>query len=363
LNRFGEKIAGGTPTPIPFKAKVQLQLADTLKGGVDLLKLETQPTHRVHALKELSIDDTGGRAVLQAAGVSVVQAFGHGNTIPVPVLVPDAPYYSPSFVPGTNHLVLHSRWSDTDFTSFELADTSTGIAYNLSGIPMGRYFAPVMSTATGASRNIAFVKTAGDLLTGKVVATAKPGIYIGQIRLPVEGSQSGNIFVTNLRFVPSEMDVDDKNTVLRFVGESLLVVQQAAKVFTVDLAAHPDSFGQHPQTTLMTGRMSNEISVHLSASLGTGTVDVGQVAFVEYQHVYLASGKNVKIGEALWAKPGNATRGLARLSIDGGHSVAWSGDGSKVFWLSGEFHPFRTHLDPNFCDDRPKYFRLRGIKN
>ncbi|THV08005.1 hypothetical protein K435DRAFT_959464 [Dendrothele bispora CBS 962.96] len=335
LNRFGEKVAGGTPTPIPFKAQVRLQLADTLRGGIDLLKLETRDTHRIHALKELAIDDTGDRAVFQAAGTTVVQNFGHRNFTAVPVLIPGAPYYSPSFVPRANHLILHSRWSDVDFTSFELADMDTGVALELTGIPMGRYFAPVMSDNAGAARSIAFIKTGGDLLTGNVVATARPGIYVGQIRLPVEGSQSEDVPVTNVHFVASQVDAKDKNTVLRFVGESILVVQQATKVFTIDLIADPNSYSQLQQTTLLTGRMSNEISVHPSPLSKAAAIDMGQIAFLEYQHIYLVNGKNVRSGEMLWAKPGNATQGLARLSVDGGHSIAWSRDGRKVFWLSG----------------------------
>ncbi|KAF5373144.1 hypothetical protein D9758_001532 [Tetrapyrgos nigripes] len=364
VNQYGEKISAGTPTPILFKARIRLQLAETLKAGIDLLGIETQDTQRVHALQELSIDDTGKRAVFQAAGVAVVQIIGDKNISKVPILDPNAPYYSPSFVPRANHLILHSKWSDTDFTSFELADLNTETAYLLSGIPMGRYFTPVVSHTSSATRTIAFIKTAGDSLTGKTVSTARPGLYVGQIHLPVSGSPSvgNNVSVTNVRFVPLDIDPNDFYVSLRFIDDSLLMVQQSAKVFTIDLGVEPDAFGQYLQKTLVTGRMSNEITVHptlTNTKRGSRAVEVGLVAFLEYQHVYLASGQNLEDGKALWAKPGNATRNLARLSIDGGHSIAWSGDGKKVFWLS---EVSKLEECESAVKDDPAYFGISCIE-
>ncbi|EEB86734.1 hypothetical protein MPER_16201, partial [Moniliophthora perniciosa FA553] len=39
--------------------------------------------------------------------------------------------------------------------------------------------------------------------------------------------------------------------------------------------------------------------------------------------------------DTLWAKPRNSTKGLARLSVHGGHSIIWSRDFKKLFWLLG----------------------------
>ncbi|KAK0458560.1 uncharacterized protein EV420DRAFT_364695 [Desarmillaria tabescens] len=39
-------------------------------------------------------------------------------------------------------------------------------------------------------------------------------------------------------------------------------------------------------------------------------------------------------------KPGNATDGLVRLSLDGGHDVTWSEDGKKIFWFLGPYLHF-----------------------
>ncbi len=71
--------------------------------------------------------------------------------------------------------------------------------------------------------------------------------------------------------------------------------------------------------------MSNKVSVSAD----------NLVAFVEFQHVYFARGRDIQPGEQLWAKPGNATQGLARLSLHGGHDIAWSGNGKFLCWLSG----------------------------
>ncbi|KAK0434065.1 uncharacterized protein EV420DRAFT_1684074 [Desarmillaria tabescens] len=161
-NRYGERVTGGTPYPIRFRAHVEMQMAETIRGGVDLLSLETQDSMRVHAFKELHIDDSGGRAVFQAAGVTVVQPIGSRDVISVPVLHGDHPYYSPSFVSGSSDLIAHCRWSDTGFSSFEIADLSSGIAYEIEEdcprtIPCSRYFAGYEQTSKDC-----IVKTAGD---------------------------------------------------------------------------------------------------------------------------------------------------------------------------------------------------------
>jgi hypothetical protein len=86
--------------------------------------------------------------------------------------------------------------------------------------------------------------------------------------------------------------------------------------------------------------MSTEIAVSLKATKGSYTAD--GVAFVDSFHVHFAHGDSLKEDEPVWTKVGNATRGLARLSLDGGHDVTWSRDGKKVFWFLGR------HLD-RYC--------------
>ena len=46
---------------------------------------------------------------------------------------------------------------------------------------------------------------------------------------------------------------------------------------------------------------------------------------------------NVTTDNPIWSKPGNATRHLVRLSLDGGHDVIWSADGTRLSWFLGAF--------------------------
>ncbi|KAK0227971.1 hypothetical protein IW262DRAFT_568411 [Armillaria fumosa] len=318
-NRYGERVAGGTPYPIRFRAHVEMQMAETIKSGVDLLSLETQDSMRVHVFKELRIDHSGGRAVFQAAGVTVVQPIGEKEAISVPTLYDDHPYYSPSFISGSSDLIIHCRWSDTDFSSFEIADLESGIAYQIEGLPLGRYLTPVISPGTNRHRKIAFVKTAGDSLTGTVVATARPGLYFADLTLPFRGEHD-NVLLYNLQFIPSDIAFSDRVISLRFLNQNQLLVEESGRAFVVDA-----SNNAYTQRILASGKMSNKVSVSAD----------NLMAFVEFQHVYFARGGDVQPGEQLWAKPGNATQGLARLSLHGGHDIAWSGNGKFLYWLSG----------------------------
>ncbi|KAK0210254.1 hypothetical protein DFS33DRAFT_1378240 [Desarmillaria ectypa] len=317
-NRYGERVASGTSYPIRFRAHIEMQMAETIRGGVDLLSLETKDSTRVHAFKELHIDDSGGRAVFQAAGMTVVQPIGNREVISVPVLHDGYPYYSPSFVSGSSDLIVHCRWSDTDFSSFEIANLSSGIAYEIEGLPLGRYLAPAISPGTNRHRKIAFVKTAGDSLTGTIVATARPGLYFADLTLPFRGEHD-NSLLYNLQFVPLAIAFSDRVISLRFLDQGQLLVEESGRAFIVDTS------NAYMQRILASGKMTNKVSVSAD----------NLVAFVEFQHVYLARGSDIQPGEQLWAKPGNATQGLARLSLHGGHDIAWSGNGQELCWLSG----------------------------
>ncbi|KAF5386656.1 hypothetical protein D9615_001957 [Tricholomella constricta] len=335
-NERGEKIASSTaPSPIPFVAHVEKRLAETRHSELDLLKSETQATQRVHAFKELRVDDHGDQVVFQAAGVTYVQKVGQKSPTQVPVLHKSSPYYSPSFVHGADNLVLHARWSDTHFSTFELANLRSGAAHELAGLPLGRYFSPVLCECDGASRQIAFLKSGGDLLTGDILATAGTGLYIGDITLPAEHSKSQSIEIRNLRFVKSEIDVDDRANLRFLENNRKLLVQQSDRAFVIDLAAGANKFGRYPHATVVSGKTSTELVVAPRKS-NTGYV-AGNVAFVDFFHVYFAPEDKVEQGEEVWSKPGNATKGLARVSLDGGHDVTFTRDGKRIFWFLGPF--------------------------
>ncbi|KAH7928201.1 hypothetical protein BV22DRAFT_1005502 [Leucogyrophana mollusca] len=336
-NSLGEKVAGGTPTPIRFRAHIEKRLAETRSSQTDIFSLETQDTQRLHAFKELNVDHSGRRAVFQAAGVTYVQEIGTDAPVAskVPVLHADAAYYSPSFVHGADELIIHARWSNTKFTSIELANLADGTAFEVGDVPMGRYYSPVLCECVGSERSIAFVKTGGDLLTGDVVATAGQGLYLGEITLP--SSATDKVAIRNLRFVPSEIDVQDEIKLAFIEKNKKLLVQQSDRAFVVDLSTGPDAYGAYAHQTLATGKATAEIVVAPRAvSKGDGYA-AQTVAFVNFFHVYLAPGSAVDPEQPVWSKPGNATRGLARLSLDGGHSVTFSRDGKRVFWFLGPY--------------------------
>lgn len=351
-NAFGERVSSSSasPQPIPFIANIHLQLADTRTEQYDLTAVESADTQRARAFKELSADHTGKRVVFTAGSRTYHHLVGdRSNPQPVPSLRKDRAYYSPSFISNDKGpLVIQARWDDTSFSAIEIADINAKVAHELNGIPRGRYYAPVLCSCKGTKRSLAFVKLPGDLLTGNVVATALPGLYLADIDLPdIPVSQS--IKVKNLRFVPSEISTGD-HLRLRFEdGNKTLMVAQSHRTFSIDLSASPDAAGKYPHKTIAEGRMSSETSL----SPGRETF-----AMVEFYQVQLIATKKVKADEAVWSKPGNATEGLVRASLHGGHDVAFSGDGKTVFWFLGpHLHSLevsklhqctgKTHKDPS----------------
>lgn len=339
--RCGERIAGAAPSALHFTAHIEKRLANTRYASTELVALETAPTQRVHAFTDLRADASGERVVFQAAGVTYVQRVAAPGAKPasaekVPVLHSGAAYYSPTFVSGRADLVLHARWSNLNFTTFEVADVRTGRAYELAGLPQGRYHSPAVCECSGNRRMLAFVKTAGDLLTGDVVATAYPGLYIAHFELPEEKSASwtSSIQLKDVRFIPSQVDVDAVSQ-LRFLDKNAkLLVQQPQRALVIDLGKGSNTFGEYEVQDLAKGEMTTELAV---APHGYGkNLHAAHVAVVDFKHVYIAPGHG-KGSKPVWSKPGNATRGLARVSVDGGHGVTWSADGKKVFWFLGRY--------------------------
>ena len=338
INNRGEKIASSTPpSPIAFTAHIEKQLAETRQSVFDVVGYETQETQHVHAFKNLRVDSTGTRVVFEAGGLSYWQKVGAQEADKVPVTDDSAAYYSPSFVPFHDDLVVHARWSDSAYTTFELADLKEGKAYEFEGIPFGRYFSPILCGCNGSKRTIAFLKTGGTYLSGDILATAGAGLYVGDVVLPesLEGAEHA-IKVENLRFVPSEIDTDDRVNMRFLRTNKQLLVQQSDRAFVIDFGKKADKFGKYPHTTLATGKTSRELAI--SPKPGKkGLYAADNIAFIDTFHVYLTSAHNVHDGEAVWSKPGNATKGLIRLSLDGGHDVNWSPDGKKLLWFLGVY--------------------------
>lgn len=327
-NAEGEKVSGGAPRQIPFTAEVEQRLAETRTGPTDILALETASNQRIHAFVELTVDDTGSRVAFQGAGVTYHSSFDpstkKSNPQRVPVLRPGLAYFSPSFIPGKKNLLIHTRWSDSNFSTFEIADLSGRTAYELTGLPQGRYTNPVLCSCSGNNRMIAFVKVSSDYLTGNLIATADPGLYIGKLTLPDESlGHGGLISIRDAHHVSAYVDEDAS---IRFIeGNKKLLIQEGSSVRIIDLANGPDSFGNYNESSVANGRMTTEIRI---------SPDLQKIAFVDSYNVYVAN-NNYSDDELLWSKPGNATEGIACISLDGGHDVQWSPDGKRLFWFLG----------------------------
>jgi hypothetical protein len=196
--------------------------------------------------------------------------------------------------------------------------------------PLGRYFSPTICDCQGRKRTIAFIKAAGSYLSGDILATATPGLYIADITLPTSEDQV--VIVQNIQFIPSQIDISDRVNMRFLSTNKVLLVQQSSRAFTLDLSS-----SRHQ--TLASGEMSTEIAV------SSGTNVTKHIAFVDFFHVYVVPAHNVGKDEAVWSKPGNATDGLVRLSLDGGHDITWSKDGRYLFWFLG-----KSSSSPLYCN-------------
>ncbi|KDQ62649.1 hypothetical protein JAAARDRAFT_171198 [Jaapia argillacea MUCL 33604] len=362
INAYGERIpAQQSATPIRFRARIEKRLANTVRADpTGLRELETGDTMRVRAFKEVEVDLKGEKVLFQGAGRTFVHQVG-GQTERVPTLYPEQPYYSPSFVvTGAEPLVIHARWSDTNFTTLEVADVSApDRIWEVRGLPFGRWYAPTVSgpldgdIKESGRRRIALVKTGGDTLTGDIVATAQPGLYVGDITIPADGNDV--IQITNLHYVASKLDAEEGERIgIQWTGGKRVLVQQSDVVFVVDLE-------NEEERDIVSGRTSTELAVSLSSlpprrhhrhrhhhstehslrchqhQRHEAQENIENVAFVDFYHVYVVPGDSIHDGEGVWSKPGNATKRVARVSLNGGHDATWSGDGTRLFWFLGPY--------------------------
>ncbi|KAF9030036.1 hypothetical protein BDZ89DRAFT_1132675 [Hymenopellis radicata] len=243
-NEFGEKV---TPKPIKFTAHIKKYLGKLRTiDDIDLVGIETADTQRVKAFKDLRADASGKRVVFQAAGETFIR-----HIIPLP-----------STTTNTSTVVVHAHWDDQNFTALELSNIEEGKATEITGLPRGRFLYPIIHQVDRKHRVIAFVKIASDYLTGGVVATAAPGLYLANIETT---SHEKTIAMTNVRLIPTEISLGDKMN-MRFLGShSQLLVQQSDRTFIIDLAGKVDDDGKPPHRTIASGKMSQEIAVSVGS--------------------------------------------------------------------------------------------------
>jgi hypothetical protein len=262
-NILGERTRSDTdvPEPIKFVAKIEARIAETRTATTEVVKHETRDGMRVRALQDIQVNKGGDRVVFTAAGKNYVQDIGKDSRAAraLPALQPDAAYFSPSFVPNAEHFIVHARWSNVNFTSFELALLPGDRAYPLEGLPLGRFSLPTVCECSGRRRTLVFIKTAGDWLTGDTIASAKPGLWRAEFDLPDENLKNGQqIKLHDVRFVTDQVKGEYTNEI-RFIGGSNreLLVQTPREAYVLDLSTSSDVLtGSYPVTALAKGKTS-----------------------------------------------------------------------------------------------------------
>lgn len=321
-----ERVLGGEPAQIPFTARIEKRLAETVRPSTDVKQVEAAPTQRVYAMTELDVDAHGERAVFSAAGATYIHHLADANATPqqLPVRDAAAAYYAPSFAPAGDRVV-HVRWDNARLSTLEIVVLGAG-TYELAGLPwsVGRYNFPALCAC---GRHVAFARMPGEVGSGTLVATAGTGLYVAALDLA--SAENGTVRLRDVRKVSDDaFDPGSALTMplrLRFPPASCsqLLVQARSRAFTIDLDA--SAVVPFAQTHIASGRMSQELAV---AS--------GWAAWVERMHVYVAPLAAVqREPRGAWAHPQFATPGSARLSDAGGHDVVFSRDGQRAFWLSG----------------------------
>lgn len=331
FNGLGERVRKGNPRVLDFEARIELAVGETVYSQTNISAVELGDEGRVHALRALRSSVSGDQVVFEAAGDTYLRDVTSNTQRKIPKTLPDAQYYGPSFVSGTN-FVLHARWSDTNLTILELVEMRTETQIEILGVPRGRYLSPLIQDG-----KIAFVRTGSDYMLGDVEETAGEGVWIGDISLPISEASGKTSVVRGLKLVEgSPAGQDTKLNFGTFGDELYLIVQSEREVVRYD------TDGKR-RRILATGKSSVEMV--LVNALASGSL-LGSwmawfkstppffLAFRDYQHAWIAQ-LSEKEATKVWSKPQRSSKRLLRLSKITGHDITFSGDGSKVFWLSG----------------------------
>ncbi|RDW56992.1 hypothetical protein BP6252_13945 [Coleophoma cylindrospora] len=345
LNGLGERVAASPPYTIPFRAKIDLAIGPTRYSKTNISDVELQDIGRVRSLRGLRANSKGDTIVFEAAGDTYVMDIEKKSQKLIPKSWPAAQYYGPSFVSHTS-LILHARWSDLNLTILELVDINSHEQIRIEGIPRGRYISPIIQKS-----KIAFVRTGKDYMLGDVEETANEGVWLGDIEMPNPSATSKFAAVKNLRLLDGSPSGQDVKLNFKTVDGKLHLLASSEKSIL-----QYDAEGRNP-ILVAAGKTPVEIQVSsavettkslwqkLNSWLPRNVPNSNFVGFRDFQHVWLAPLEG-KSSLNLWSKPQGAhtLRGPLRLSTVGGHDITFSGDGTKVFWLSG---PYLHHASTN----------------
>ncbi|TDL25447.1 hypothetical protein BD410DRAFT_717925 [Rickenella mellea] len=341
-------------------ATIEKKLAETTVPPAEGKRWREKDTERITSIQGLAVDD-GRRIVFEGAGRTYYQDIDFSASqqssspaegMRIPHLHAHLPYYSPAIIPNTNNsVILHASFaSERNFTRLEIAHVPSGVSFAIDGLPTGRWRAFSISGGGGRNRErtLAMVRNGGDLLTGDVVERFGAGLWLAEFTLPeFDTTSQKKVVLRNIRFIPCSVRPTSRTT-LRFLGDdnSKLLVQHPRTAFVIDVHRGPvNSWGEYAEESLAKSETGTELILGVPADVSQSNHAIekytSHLAFVDFFHVFVlklnTTAQNATVEHPVFSKPGHAPRGLARVSLDGGHDIAWTSDGSRLFWMLGPY--------------------------
>ncbi|KXN73652.1 hypothetical protein CONCODRAFT_25049, partial [Conidiobolus coronatus NRRL 28638] len=300
-------------TVIPFKAKLKLDIAPTVKHEYSLIEASESETFNNKAIQFYDINDKGDKAVYIVTGQVYIKNLKNGESNKLNLSNLEDNRHSPSFHPTDDNIVILSKWSDTGFSSIEIVDIKQNKVISTLELPKGKYNYPVLS---GDGKTFAFTKSIGDEISGTLFSTAKLGVWIGKLNdkyQVVKGS--------------TKLLIPDETQSVRFTSDN--------KKLRVGGGTNPYLFDIESEETSKLGTVKDIAGDVILSSDGK------IVAFPQYRQIYIAP---AKANTTYWSKPGNSTEGLIRLSKDGGQSTIIGGSKSEYLYYLMANTLFEAHI-------------------
>lgn len=337
VNELGERTAAApAPSEVPFIAKINLSLGETRYSETNISATELKDEGRVYSLRGLRSSWTGKNVAFEAAGDTYILDVEKKLKKAIPKSDPGSQYYGPSFIHETP-FVLHARWSDLNLTILELVDMTLQEQVRVDGMPRGRYLSPIIHES-----KIAFVRTGKDYMLGDVEETADEGVWIGDIELPASAAAGNPAIVRNLVLLVGTKATQDMKLNFKSSSQGLvLLIQDSTTVLQYNVITASRELVSSGKTSVEMV-LSNSVPstrsriMSLISKAFPFVVSRQFVAFRDFQHVWITQRQEHSAFD-ICSKPELAPSGLMRLSEDGGHDIAFSTDGTKLFWLFGGY--------------------------
>lgn len=300
-------------TIVPFRAKVKLNIAPTVKNEVKLIEASNSDTFGSKAIKYYDVDSKGDKVVYIVNGQTYVMNLKTGESTKLNLSENEDNRYSPSFHPTNSNIIIQSRWNDVSMSFIEIIDIRNSRVLSSLNLPKGKYNYPSISHD---GKKLVFTKTIGDEICGVLFSTKKLGVWIGDLDSSYQIVKGSARLLIPDEVYGAKFTSDDKK--LRIGGAT------DPYLFDID---------------------SKEISTLGSVQNNAGDVvlssDGKTIAFPQYRQVYIASAKE---NTTYWSKPGNSTDGLIRISKDGGQTTLISGSNDEYAYYLMANILFEAHI-------------------